>query len=198
MKKKLKVSLSSLSKETQRRVKRELSQLKQSKRVLSNTPLSEEAKSFLNEVVKGTWTQRPDGKIDVNGRVDADYNKEIQNFLGKEIFFGDVTGSFWCDGTNITSLKGAPREVGKDFSCAETNITSLEGAPEVVGGYFSCRATKITNLKGIGEVEGKVYCAYSKLESLEGAEHLLLGLKTTSQKLRKIRIGATPLDRQMS
>ena len=48
-------------------------------------------------------------------------------------------GYFTCeDCDNLTSLEGAPKEVGK-FYCRDCDkITSLKGAPEWVGGSFYC------------------------------------------------------------
>ena len=47
-----------------------------------------------------------------------------------------VNGDFSCANNKLTSLKGAPKEVGGDFSCAHNQLTSLEGAPKEVGGDF--------------------------------------------------------------
>ena len=164
------ISITQFSPEVQKRIKLEVSNLKQSKKVISKTELSEEAKAFLDKVVKGKWTQRPDGKIDVKGDVWADFNKELHLFMGKEIFFGEVEGYFVCCFTKITSLKGAPEYVGGSFYCYETNITSLKGSPEKVGGYFKCSETKITSLKGAPkEVGGNFDCRNTKITSLKGA-----------------------------
>ena len=195
------ISIKEFTPELQRAINKEVSNLKNPKRVLSKTELSEAAQGFLDIIVKGTWTQREDGKIDVKGSVDAYRNPMLVFFMGKEIFFGNVTGDFncaytrtltslegapekvggffGCTYTNITSLKGAPSEVGDDFYCTNiktltslkwapkkvgghfwcdsTKITSLEGSPEKVGGHFFCNNTKITSLNGIGEVGGRIY-----------------------------------------
>ena len=192
-----KISIKAFTPALQRAIHREVSSLKNSKRVLSKTELSDEAKAFLDKVVEGTWTQREDGKIDVAGGVNAWNSKVIHLFMGKEIFFGKVTNSFNCannfHGGNIkiTSLEGAPEAVGGNFNCSFAKITSLEGAPREVGGYFDCSATKITSLKGaprvvggtfnctktlipslIGspkEVGGSFYCSGTNITSLEGA-----------------------------
>ena len=49
-----------------------------------------------------------------------------------------VTGYFYCNNNNLTSLEGAPKEVGGGFYCSSNNLTSLEGAPKKVGGSFNC------------------------------------------------------------
>jgi hypothetical protein len=87
-----------------------------------------------------------------------------------------ITGSFYCNNTEITSLKGAPKVVGRDFSCNSTKITSLEGAPKVVGRDFSCNSTKITSLEGAPKVVGGSFgCSNTEITSLEGAPKVVGG-----------------------
>ena len=86
------------------------------------------------------------------------------------IQFNIVRGRFDCNRTELTSLQGAPKEVGSDFNCGWTNITSLQGAPREVGGDFICIYTKITSLQGAPkEVGGSFYCGNTKITSLQGA-----------------------------
>ena len=81
------------------------------------------------------------------------------------IQFNIVSGSFHCSYTKITSLRGAPREVGGSFYCTVTKITSLEGAPREVGGSFGCCYTPITSLKGAPrEVGGHLDCYCTNME----------------------------------
>ena len=84
-----------------------------------------------------------------------------------------VKGNFDCGNNYITSLKGAPKEVGGDFDCSHCwNLTSLKGAPKEVGGDFNCFGCKnITSLKGAPKiVGGKFDCIWCEnLTSLEGA-----------------------------
>ena len=165
-----KISIKEFSPELQRAIAKEVSTRRHSKRVRSKTELSDEAKAFLDAVVKGTWTQREDGKIDVTGSVEAVRNPTLHLFMGKEIFFGNVTESFTCPYTKITSLQGAPKVVGGDFYCNYTKITSLEGAPREVGGVFNCSRTKITSLKGAPKVVGGDFeCYMTQITSLEGS-----------------------------
>ena len=66
----------------------------------------------------------------------------------------EVTGSFYCQHNNLTSLEGAPHTVGGHFDCQGNNLTSLEGAPHTVGGYFSCEENPLKSLKGIPKYIG--------------------------------------------
>ena len=81
-----------------------------------------------------------------------------------------VKGSFWCGGNYLTSLKGAPKEVGGHFDCSDNQLTSLEGAPQKVGGDFSCESNQLTSLQGAPkEVGGSFFCRHNwELNSLLG------------------------------
>ena len=170
------ISIKEFTSELQRTINKDASSLKNSKRVLSKTELSEVAKGFLDLIVEGTWIQREDRKIDVQGKVKASENSMLHLFMGKEIFFGNVTGSFSCYKTNITSLKGAPKVVGGDFYCNATNITSLKGAPGKVGGNFDCTHTNVISLTGSPEkVGGNFWCTLMDIPSLEGSPKVVGG-----------------------
>ena len=103
------------------------------------------------------------------------YRDELINFVSENrdrflVNFGKITGNFDCSGLNLTSLKGAPTEVGRNFDCSKNQLTSLEGAPKTVGGWFDCSKNQLTSLKGAPQkVKGYFSCAGNQLISLEGA-----------------------------
>ena len=112
-------------------------------------------------------------RYDYDGSLDFG---DLRNFIseggeGFTINFGKITGYFNCSGLSLTSLKGSPQTVGKDFRCSDNYwLTSLEGAPTEVGGSFDCSNNKLTSLKGAPtKVGGDFYCQNNKLTSLEGA-----------------------------
>jgi hypothetical protein len=112
------------------------------------------------------YTINPDGGVDVNGDVDLS-NKRLKSLPLK---FGRVSGSFDCIYNQLTTLEGAPTEVGVDFYCSYNQLTTLEGAPKEVGGYFSCNNNQLTTLEGAPKEVGEgFYCSYNKLTTLEGA-----------------------------
>ncbi len=145
--------------------------------------------SFLERSVRrGTWKiNRDTGLIDINGDFNCS-SSGIKNFSG--IRFGKVTGYFNCSYNNLTSLdgaplevggnfycynnqlknlEGAPKEAGKDFHCSYNKLTSLAGAPQSVGGDFSCHTNKLTSLVGAPKkVSGSFDCSYNKLTNLQG------------------------------
>ena len=56
-------------------------------------------------------------------------------------------GDFDCSGNQLTTLEGAPKEVGGDFYCSGNQLTTLEGAPKEVGGGFYCYSNQLTTLE---------------------------------------------------
>ena len=76
--------------------------------------------------------------------------------------WGKVKGSFECTNcTNLESLEGAPKKVGKWFDCSFcSSLTSLKGAPEKVGEWFDCKnCTSLKSLEGAPkEVGGYFSC----------------------------------------
>ena len=87
--------------------------------------------------------------VDCSGSVDAKY-KNITSLTNGLFRWGNVEGNFTCGYTQITSLKGAPKKVGKNFDCSGcNNLKTIEGAPKEVGMHFWC-------------------IAYDVLETLEG------------------------------
>ena len=100
-------------------------------------------------------------------------NKELTEFPSY-IHFGIVQGNSYCNKcTSLTSLEGAPKEVGTNFFCSNcTSLTSLEGAPEKISNDFYCNGcSSLKSLKGAPkEVGGDFYCSYcDSPKSLEGA-----------------------------
>jgi len=117
---------------------------------------------------RGKWMfNSQTGLIDVDGEFDT-ANEDLTDFKGLK--FGVVTGSFTCGYNSLTSLEGAPQEVGGSFNCSHNSLTSLEGAPQKVGGDFFCLDNKLTSLEGAPqEVEGSFNCGNNSLTSLKGA-----------------------------
>ena len=122
--------------------------------------LTPEQVEWLNSVVKGTWKLSPEGRVDVNGSVNASGRKDLKTF---PVEFGKVTGYFYCSSCpSLTTLQGSPRKVGGDFSCSDcASLATLQGSPGKVTGYFSCsRCPSLTTLQGSPqEVGGGFYCS---------------------------------------
>ena len=126
----------------------------------------EEVEAICKKYKIQNYTINDDLSIDVDGDVDLHYR--FLDFL--PIKFGTVSGDFGCSGNQLTSLKGAPREVGGSFDCGDNKLISLKGAPREIGGSFSCSVNMLSSLEGSPKlVGGDFYCEYNHLTSLEGA-----------------------------
>src|SRR3990167_1216678 len=125
----------------------------------------QQIENWLKEVGIVGYTINNDLTVDVSGSVDIS-NLKLKNI---PIQFGKV-GDFYCYNNQLTSLKGAPKEVGGYFYCHNNQLASLKGAPKEVGGYFYCYNNQLTSLEGAPkEVGGNFYCYNNQLASLKGA-----------------------------
>jgi hypothetical protein len=132
------------------------------------TELTQEQVEWLNQCAKETWGLNPaTGLVDIDGNFRCD-GQDLTDFKG--VRFGTIRRNFSCGYNQLTSLEGAPKEVGGDFDCRDNQLASLEGAPEKVGGDFSCNHNQLTSLNGAPEKVGEdFFCHNNQLTSLEGA-----------------------------
>jgi len=94
----------------------------------------------------------------------------------KDIEGLDYEGDLCPIGKGLTSLRGAPRSVGRDFCCNNNKLTSLEHCPENVGGSFWCQDNEITGLEHCPKKVGaSFWCHRNKLISLEFCPENILG-----------------------
>ena len=118
----------------------------------ARTELTKEQEAFLDRYTEGTWTYNPaTGLVDVKGDFDCSYEK-LKDLKG--VRFGKVNGRFYCRNNELTSLEGAPQEVGWNFDCRNNELTSLAGGPQKVGVDFRCQYNKLTSLKGAPQKVG--------------------------------------------
>ena len=142
--------------------------------VTTKENLLKERESLLKRFLYNPQTNRYDYdgnlyKTDLGILVSEDRDGFIINF-------GKITGNFNCYGLDLTSLKGAPTEVGEDFYCHKNFLTSLEGAPQTVGRDFNCSENQLTSLKGAPKTVGRDFnCFSNQLTSLEGAPQTVGG-----------------------
>ena len=88
----------------------------------------------------------------------------------------EVGGYFYCQDNQLTSLVGAPQSVGRDFYCENNQLTTLEGAPQSVGGNFDCYKNQLTSLVGAPKtIKGDFHCNNNQLTTLVGAPHSFSG-----------------------
>ena len=89
----------------------------------------------------------------VTGLVSCTGDVETANYrMGTlPVVFDHVNGSFMCTSSDLISLKGSPRTVGKHFRCSANELRSLEGGPRTVGGSYFCQNNRLTSLAGVPE-----------------------------------------------
>ena len=125
-----------------------------------------------NYRIRDKLTITDDLVVDCSGRVKVK-NKSITSLTNGLFRWGNVEGNFACGYTQITSLEGTPKKVGKNFDCSGcNNLKTLEGAPEKVDGDFWCNACGgLETLEGAPEkVGGEFECSgCNNLKTLEGA-----------------------------
>jgi len=129
--------------------------------------LTQEQKDWLDECTKGSWRVNPStGLVDVDGDFFCS-RSGLQNLMG--VRFGRVGGHFDCSRNKLTSLEGAPQEVGKSFWCNDNQLTSLEGAPQKVERDFYCSGNRLTSLEGAPQEVGRSFSCYgNQITSLKG------------------------------
>ena len=132
----------------------------------SISELSADQLKFLEDSVKGRWTQNSQGSIDVTGSVVCPIDiKKIP------VQFNKITKDFTCHNCSLlTSLKGAPHTVGGSFNCGKcVSLTSLEYAPSSVKIDFYCHdCINIVSLKTTKQLVKKFACSgCTSLESIE-------------------------------
>ncbi len=130
--------------------------------------------NFYVKQLKISKNQNSGGKYEASALSVLVNNKNITSLTNELFVWNEVKSHFDCSYcNNLTSLEGAPKEVGGDFCCgACEKLTSLEGVPQKVGRNFDCACcTKLTSLEGAPkEINGDfICCACEKLTSLEHA-----------------------------
>ena len=104
-----------------------------------------------------------DGKYEVIAhKVVEVKNKFIASLTNNLFVWAKTDSSFVCRQCyDLTTLEGAPREVGRSFDCSACDsLISLKGSPEKVGLTFSCSYCKqLESLEGCPEEVGEsFYC----------------------------------------
>jgi hypothetical protein len=121
----------------------------------SSDNLTDEQREFLDRYALERWSVNRKGLVDVEGSFWCE-GEGLEDFRG--IRFGKVSANFYCDGNQLRTLEGSPREVGGSFDCDGNQLRTLEGSPRVVGGDFWCSENPLISLEWAPEViEGRFY-----------------------------------------
>ena len=128
--------------------------------------LSKEQVSWLDNCTKGTWQLNPaTGLVDVGGDFDCS-EQGLRDFKG--VRFGVVEGDFRCGFNLITSLNGAPLEVGGGFYCNHNQLTTMDGCPRKIGDRIVCSHNRLVSVDGVPQELSFFDCAYNRLTTLVG------------------------------
>ncbi len=103
-------------------------------------------------------------KINSNGEVDVFAFELCLNrfeFTEIPIKFGKVK-NFWCNGSNITTLKNAPREVEGYFHVGGCKLTSLEYSPIIISHSFEIYANPI--VENLDKIDVDSFKHWDKLD----------------------------------
>lgn len=114
------------------------------KNQLNTGELTKKQIDFINMSVEiNSWTPTTNWTYE-NGvvNVDGDVNF-VEGYVGTiPVQFGKVTGGFYCNWNDLTSLRGCPYEVGTTFECWQNKLTSLEYIPKKIGEQIYCHPNK--------------------------------------------------------
>ena len=141
----------------------------------------DEIRNLLDSVKIKNYTIFKDGIVDVQGQVN-NASKLISN--GQLVVkFGKVSESFYLP-KNAKSLEGSPREVGGSFYCNGSKISSLEGCPEIIGHNFICMScANLKTLKGNNIKKCRKFsCSFTPITSLEGCPQNIEALDCSNCK----------------
>lgn len=104
-------------------------------------------KKWLDDMGIVNYVILENGHVDVNGFVDL----KNKNLAFIPVQFNHVSGSFYCSGNRLTSLKGCPVIVDKAFSCSRNKLDDLEFSPKKTASFF-CIKSDLKSLRGSPEI----------------------------------------------
>lgn len=107
-----------------------------------------------------------DSVIDIENWLDSN---NVTNYIINDDLTVDVQGYVDISLNKLTSLKGCPKVINKDFYCNNNYLVNLEYCPNEIYGSFNCCENKITSLLGSTKyIKGNFNFGYNFLTSLYG------------------------------
>lgn len=98
--------------------------------------------------------------------VDVIDETNYEMYIGRDVVVRDSVNLSNLGLTELPNINFI--SVVRDFDCSYNHLTSLKGAPNEVGGVFDCSYNKLKNLEYSPSTVGSFYCYYNALDSLEG------------------------------
>lgn len=121
--------------------------------------------------------------------LDISFIGQGESLTGELFRWGHINGSFTCTYRNITTLEGAPKEVGRDFDCSRCKkLKSLEYSPKKIGGRFDISlCIKLNTIQSDTEEANILICSsLDKLNNLKGLPKQLCGLCVSYSHLKNL------------
>ena len=113
-------------------------------------------------------------------------NSYLKSLVGSPRFVGEL---YDCSDCEITTLNGAPRNVGS-FNANKNNITSLQWMPNIIRHSVNVSETKISSLNGCpSNIPESFSCEATAIRSLDGAPETVGGVFYCGRNYLKNFIG---------
>jgi len=125
-------------------------------------------KNWLDRYGVKNYTLIPDETYGFVVDVAANVRLSQKNLQALGVQFRVVSGDFFCQNNQLTSLLGCPESVGGHFDCGHNFITSLLHAPKRVARSFNCQYNRITSLKNCPQHIGESFdCSNNSLNHMD-------------------------------
>jgi len=117
--------------------------------------------NFLNYGASGKWSIDENWLVNVDGHFfcNAEWspNYTLDGFMG--LNFGRIEGDFIASAVRLTSLKGCPRYVGRNFDVEHNLLRTTKHSPEWVGLSYRIQHNSLVSLEDLhpDNIGGKLY-----------------------------------------
>ena len=115
----------------------------QSPKISMGVGIIAKIENWLDHMGVENYTINPDFTINTKGGVYLNHYLFESGEFPKFIQFNKINGSFNCQSSSLSTLRGCPKWVGWNFDCSHNMLKSLEYAPSFVGMDFICNNNSI-------------------------------------------------------
>src|SRR5690348_15030600 len=117
---------------------------------------NEQLEQYLEQHQLTRFEILPDGKVNVHENVYV-FKYHLTDEGHFMLNFNEVDGAFDCGNSHLSTMKGGPVKVGKNFRCTDDpQLTSWDYFPKEIGGNVKIYNTGITSLVGISDAIQKI------------------------------------------
>lgn len=116
------------------------------------------------------------GNREINVFTSVDLSNLHLNKIPDNIKFNHITGGFYINKNNLTSLRGCPYSVSGSFLISTNKLTSLKYSPLIVQESFAASHNLLESLEGIPEIIGSsIILTSNNLKTLEHIPKVIKG-----------------------